>query len=356
MFDYCNYRVPLTKFYIEVLVFHEVHLSQMNPFGLAKVCQFELVCRGSESDPDLDVFQAFYKLNRTGDWYIFEVQNKNATCYSWITSSLKDWKYCFFLIDDRCIPVEKIRSPVTAGDQGGSSSAPPEQVIKVSPLRSVSMVASDKGKSVGSSGAKNFGSKVILYGSEHQSVEDEGVVAEVSNAGGQPQISLKRRRNPLSMSDPNPKELKKTKSASKIVILEDEADYATEFSTVEGLLENLDAHLHGGKTPRDRPFTFPTSPLCLGGPTTKLVADTEMPDPLIFKKTNPSPSGKPTTRVDSNVSRPSPQQFDGGDSASLSPLWYETEVVFVCRELGSGDAMHVDSVEALEKYVRISLW
>ncbi|KAJ0700234.1 hypothetical protein HanPI659440_Chr10g0379001 [Helianthus annuus] len=90
MFDYCNYRLPLTKFLIEVLMFHEVYLSQMNPFGLAKVCQFELACHGLESDPDLDVFRAFYKLNRSGDWYTFETRKKNACCYSWITSSLKD--------------------------------------------------------------------------------------------------------------------------------------------------------------------------------------------------------------------------------------------------------------------------
>ncbi|MFS8013905.1 hypothetical protein Hanom_Chr15g01338471 [Helianthus anomalus] len=92
MFDYCNYRLPLTKFLIDVLMFHQVHLSQMNPFGLAKVSHFELSCRGLGLDPDLDVFRAFYRLNRTGDWYTFEVRNKNAPCFSWITSSMKDWK------------------------------------------------------------------------------------------------------------------------------------------------------------------------------------------------------------------------------------------------------------------------
>ncbi|MFS8008927.1 hypothetical protein Hanom_Chr14g01278621 [Helianthus anomalus] len=106
MFDYCNYRLPLTKFLVRVLLFHEVHLSQMNPFGLAKVCQFELACRSLDSDPDLDVFRALYKLNRSGDWYTFEVQKKNACCYSWITTSLKDWKDRFFLVDDRCVPTE----------------------------------------------------------------------------------------------------------------------------------------------------------------------------------------------------------------------------------------------------------
>ncbi|KAM0068013.1 hypothetical protein Hdeb2414_s0002g00068181 [Helianthus debilis subsp. tardiflorus] len=66
LFDYCNYHLPLTKFFIEVLLFHEVHLTQMNPFGLAKVCHFELACPGLGSNPDLDVFRAFYRLNQSG--------------------------------------------------------------------------------------------------------------------------------------------------------------------------------------------------------------------------------------------------------------------------------------------------
>ncbi|MFS7985271.1 hypothetical protein Hanom_Chr11g00996521 [Helianthus anomalus] len=64
------------KFLIKVLLFHEVHLSQVNPFGLAKVCHFELSCRGLGSDLALDVFRAFYKLNRSGSWNTFEVRNK----------------------------------------------------------------------------------------------------------------------------------------------------------------------------------------------------------------------------------------------------------------------------------------
>ncbi|KAJ0693093.1 hypothetical protein HanPI659440_Chr15g0593271 [Helianthus annuus] len=106
MFDYCNYLLPLTKFFIRVLMFHEVHLSQMNPFGLAKACQFELACRSLQFDPDMDVFRALYKLNRSGDWYTFEVRKKNVRCYSWITTNLKDWKDYFFLVDDRCVPDE----------------------------------------------------------------------------------------------------------------------------------------------------------------------------------------------------------------------------------------------------------
>ncbi|KAJ0921310.1 hypothetical protein HanPSC8_Chr05g0189971 [Helianthus annuus] len=102
----------------------------------------------------------------------------------------------------------------------------------------------------------------------------------------------------------------------------------------------------------DRPVNIPTSPLSFGGPTTKVIEDIHMPEPQSLRKIKPSPSGKPTTGVVSNISRPSPQPFDGGDSASSSsPLWYETEAVFLCRELGSGDAADLDPTRALEKYV-----
>ncbi|KAJ0540175.1 hypothetical protein HanRHA438_Chr08g0369641 [Helianthus annuus] len=411
MFDNCNYRLPLTKFLVEVLMFHEVHLSQMNPFGLAKVCQFELACRGLESDPDLHVFRAFYKLNQSGDWYIFEIRKKNTCCYSWITTSLKNWKDHFFLVDDRCVPTDMtwrlkrsrlpdplpedfefdrglyaalikeagrrlksfdsseldiratrtpkgdppylivvkenlypIREPVATTGQGGSSSAPLTQAAHVTSVQAASAVSGDKGKKTGSSGMRDSDSKVVLYGSEHLSIEDEGVNAEggEDDAAVCPQVTFKKGRSTSAKPDPNPKKLKKTKLDLKTVVLENEVDQVTGFSAVGCLLENLDAHLHGGKTPRDRSVYLPPSPLSFGGLTTKVIDDTNMPDPQALKKIDFSPSGKPTTGVASNVSRPSPQQIDGGDCASSSPLWYETEVIFICRELGSGNAVDVD--------------
>ncbi|MFS7919545.1 hypothetical protein Hanom_Chr03g00213901 [Helianthus anomalus] len=166
-----------------------------------------------------------------------------------------------------------IREPMAG--QGGSNSAPLEQTVNVAQVQTAS-VAGDIGD--GSSGAQGSGSKVILYGLVHLSAEDEG-----ANAG------------------------------------DDDAEVRP-----QGLLQNLSAHLHGGKTPRDQPVNHPPSPLSFGGPATKVIVDTDMPDPLAFKKIDQSPSGRPTTGVASNVSRPSPQQIDGGDSASSSPLWYET--------------------------------
>ncbi|KAM0012468.1 hypothetical protein Hdeb2414_s0052g00752381 [Helianthus debilis subsp. tardiflorus] len=144
----------------------------------------------------------------------------------------------------------------------------------------------------------------------------------------------------------------KVKTSFKTITLDDdEDDLATDFSSAGGIMANLDAHLHGGRTPRDHLATGPMSPLSFGGGNTKVLEDVHMPEPLSFKKIEPFPSGKLTTGVASNVSRPSPQPFDGGDSASSSPLWFKTEAVFLSRELGSDDAGDMDSAKALEKYV-----
>ncbi|MFS7954023.1 hypothetical protein Hanom_Chr07g00625431 [Helianthus anomalus] len=348
LFDYCNYCLPLTTFLIDVLLFHEVHLSQVNPFGLVNVCHFELSCRDLGSDPDLEVFRAFYRLNRSGSWFTFEVRNKNSCCYSWITTSLKDWKDRFFWVDDRCDPAEMTWR------------------LKRYFLSFASFVAM---------GVKEALRLKSFYSTEfdvratrtpkgdppyliHLSIEDEGGHAEEGAEGDdggdeeRPQVSLKRRQTTSFKSDPNLKLVKRKKLDFHTITLDDdEVDQVTGFSTAGGLLDNLDAHMHGGRTPKDRPVTLPASPLSFGGPATKVIEDVHMLEPLSFKKIEPSPSGKPTIGVASNVSRPSLQPIDGGDSASSSPLWYKTEAVFLSRELGSGNIGDMDLSRASEKYI-----
>ncbi|KAJ0712813.1 hypothetical protein HanOQP8_Chr09g0338911 [Helianthus annuus] len=427
MFDYCNYRLPLMKFLIDVLLFHEVHLSQMNPFGLAKVCHFELSCRGLGSDPDLDVFRAFYRLNRSGNWFTFEVRDKSSCCYSWITTSIKDWKDRFFWVDDRCIPVEMtwrlkrsrlppplpedfeyntdlyatlikeagrvqklpehilvmgqistmwnqpewyptlrwngkamglkealilksfdskeldvratrtpkgdppylsvvhknlylVREPEAPGNQGdlagqgGSGSAPAAQVLNVAPVQTVVVAGGDRGKGVSSSGTKGSGSKIIIEDEGvHLSIEDEGVHAEERAEGG------------------------------------DDGDYRIfrrwRLAGESGCPAPWWPYAQGSSS------QHPLEPVIFRAPSTKVVEDVHMSDPLSLKRIEHSPLGKPTTGVASNVSRPSPRPVDGGDSASSSPLWYKTEAVFLSRELGSGSIGDMDPARASEKYV-----
>ncbi|KAJ0772155.1 hypothetical protein HanPI659440_Chr07g0277161 [Helianthus annuus] len=256
-----------------------------------------------------------------------------------------------------------IRKPEAPGGQGGSGSAP-----IASPVAQIqAMVTADDagGRKAGSSMTKGSGSKIIIEDEGvHLSVGDTETRAsgekggndrsEDGNAGGdgedegeQPQIILKRKRAAPTKTDPKARQPKRTKADFKTITLDDD-DQVTEFSTAGGVLANLDAHLHEGRTPRDHPLQTPLSPLSFGEGGVKVVRDLRTSDP---KKIVPSPSGKFTTGVASNVSRPSSSPFDGGDSASSSPLLYDTEAVFLSRELGSGGIEDMDSGRALEKYV-----
>ncbi|KAJ0816842.1 hypothetical protein HanPI659440_Chr00c10g0722721 [Helianthus annuus] len=252
----------------------------------------------------------------------------------------------------------QIRVPEAPDNQGGSGSAPVAQTANVVPAQAVVVVDDAEGNKTGLIGTKGSGSKIVI--------EDEGVHLSVGDeeapAGGEkgdgddkdedeedeegekehPQVSFKRKWAVSTKSDPKLKQVNRKKTEFKTITLDDD-DHVTEFSTARGILENLDAHLHGGRTPRDRPVKFPSSP-SFGGGAIKVITDARTSDP---KKAEPSPSGKFTTGVASNVSRPSPMPIDGGDSASSSPLWYNTEAIFLSRELGSGGIEDMDSARAL---------
>ncbi|MFS7955406.1 hypothetical protein Hanom_Chr07g00642231 [Helianthus anomalus] len=417
-FDYCNYRLPLTKFLIEVFLFHEVHLTQMNPFGLAKVCHFELACRGLGSDLDLDVLRAFYRLNRPGICYTFKVRDKTSCCYTWITTNIKDWKDHFFLVDDRCVPefmtwrLKKSRLPPPLPEdiefnkdlyanlikEAGRIQKYPEHILVMGRISTIwaepewyPTLKWNK-EAMGLKEAlrlKSFDSKELdiratktpkgdppylsvvqenlyqirkpeapnnqggLAGQGSSGVHsEEGAEGDDDGGEERPQASFKRRRATSSEPDLSLRLVKMKKLDFLTITLDDdEVDQTTGFSDAGILLENLNAHLHGGRTPRDCPVNIPSSPLSFGGPTTKVIEGARMSDPLSLKRIEHSPSGKPTTGFASNVSRPSPQPIDGGDSASSSPLWYKAEATFLYRELGLGNIGDMDPARALEKYI-----
>ncbi|GKC88662.1 hypothetical protein Tco_1149311 [Tanacetum coccineum] len=45
LFDYCGYRIPLTKFFVAVLKYFRIHISQLSPFGAARISHFEVLTR-----------------------------------------------------------------------------------------------------------------------------------------------------------------------------------------------------------------------------------------------------------------------------------------------------------------------
>ncbi|GJR40007.1 hypothetical protein Tco_1215691 [Tanacetum coccineum] len=68
---------------------------------------FEIYCRSLEINPSVNLFSAFYKLNKQGHWFSFERRSGKGghdKIFNEFCTSLKHWKDRFFLIDRRAIP------------------------------------------------------------------------------------------------------------------------------------------------------------------------------------------------------------------------------------------------------------
>ncbi|MFS7916567.1 hypothetical protein Hanom_Chr03g00178711 [Helianthus anomalus] len=58
-FKCCNFRLPITRLRKEMLDKYAVHISQMHPLGLAKLCHFEYASPSLGFLPEKLMFRAF---------------------------------------------------------------------------------------------------------------------------------------------------------------------------------------------------------------------------------------------------------------------------------------------------------
>nr|GEV86369.1 transposase (putative), gypsy type [Tanacetum cinerariifolium] len=56
-FDFANYRIPLSQFFVDILGHFHIHLSQLSVFGAAKVSHFEILCRVHCFQPTVNCFK-----------------------------------------------------------------------------------------------------------------------------------------------------------------------------------------------------------------------------------------------------------------------------------------------------------
>ena len=67
-FTRSNLRIPLHPLFLELLEYYKVHISRFNPFGLAKLTTYIVVCRAYGYEPNLPVLRGFLNLCHGGDW------------------------------------------------------------------------------------------------------------------------------------------------------------------------------------------------------------------------------------------------------------------------------------------------
>ncbi|GJV54162.1 hypothetical protein Tco_1449903 [Tanacetum coccineum] len=103
-FDYANYRIPFSTFFVFVLTHFRILFSQLSVFGSAKVSHFEILYRVCNIDPSVGLFWYFYTHNYKNGWFGFTKRPNVCACYSKNLDSVKNWNDHFFWVDEFVVP------------------------------------------------------------------------------------------------------------------------------------------------------------------------------------------------------------------------------------------------------------
>ncbi|GKC30650.1 hypothetical protein Tco_1037944 [Tanacetum coccineum] len=134
LFDYCGYRIPLTKFFVSVLKYFRIHISQLSPFGAARISHFEVLTRVLDLGPSVAVFRAFYTRMYSDGLFSFAKRSLSApSCLSKPPDSIKNWADHFFWVDSRVFPISVplYTGGVLEKDPAPHLTARQEQVVQV---------------------------------------------------------------------------------------------------------------------------------------------------------------------------------------------------------------------------------
>ncbi|GJT05511.1 hypothetical protein Tco_0839973 [Tanacetum coccineum] len=104
-FDYANYRILFSTFFVSILTYFRIPFSQLFVFGSAKVSHFEILCRVCNIEPDVSLFRYFYIHNYKNGWFRFIKRPNVSACYSKNLDSVKNWNDHFFWVDEFVVPV-----------------------------------------------------------------------------------------------------------------------------------------------------------------------------------------------------------------------------------------------------------
>ncbi|GJR23909.1 hypothetical protein Tco_0972436 [Tanacetum coccineum] len=106
IFDVNGYRIPFTKFFMAVLKYFRVYISQLSPFGVARVSHFEVLTRVLELSPSVTVFRAFYTRTYSDGLFSFAKHSTSApSCFPKPPDSIKNWTDHFFWVDSCIFPI-----------------------------------------------------------------------------------------------------------------------------------------------------------------------------------------------------------------------------------------------------------
>ncbi|GKA28413.1 hypothetical protein Tco_0714581 [Tanacetum coccineum] len=134
LFDVCGYRIPFTKFFMAVLKYFRVNISQLSHFGAARVSHFEVLTRLLDLSPSVTVFRAFYTRTYSDGLFSFAKRSTSVpSCFPKPPKSIKNWKDHFFWVDSCIFPifVPLYTGGVLEKDSAPHLTARQEQTVKL---------------------------------------------------------------------------------------------------------------------------------------------------------------------------------------------------------------------------------
>ncbi|MFS7911167.1 hypothetical protein Hanom_Chr02g00114861 [Helianthus anomalus] len=100
-----NFRLPVTKFFLEILEYYKFHISQMHPIVMVRVRHFEFVCQAMNIEPTVSRFRVFHQMHCSRGFYSFVERASTKKILLNPPKSFHDWKQKFFFIKVGVIPM-----------------------------------------------------------------------------------------------------------------------------------------------------------------------------------------------------------------------------------------------------------
>ncbi|KAJ0702274.1 hypothetical protein HanPI659440_Chr14g0527551 [Helianthus annuus] len=93
-----NFRLPATRFVLDILDYYKFHISQLHPIGMVRFRHFEFLYRSMHIDPTINRFRVFYRLHCSQGFYSFAQCLSAKKILLTPPKSFHEWKPKFFFI------------------------------------------------------------------------------------------------------------------------------------------------------------------------------------------------------------------------------------------------------------------
>ena len=105
-FTLSNLRIPIHPLILEFIQYYKVHISRFNPFGLAKLTTYIVMCKAYGYEPSLNVLRGFMNLYPAGNWLTLATRGEAEVPPLLLKpfTNISYWKWSLFFIQDTIIP------------------------------------------------------------------------------------------------------------------------------------------------------------------------------------------------------------------------------------------------------------